>query len=137
MRTYGLNWAYERIRTLGEPMNIPFPTATAEPEEPVRRTPAQRAAEWRARQAEEAAELRRRADLDAAIVDCLVSELAEQAYANRAAGIEGPARVGAREILAAVLRRGGPVIQRQELARQLHARLAPNMPNPYGAPTSH
>ena len=133
LRTYGLNWAYERIRTLGEPVNIPIPTTAAETEEPPRRTPAQRAAEWRARREEEAAELRRRAALDTAIVDALLVELAERDDANRRAGIEGPARIGMREVIAAVLRRGEPVIPRQEMARQLHARLAPGRPNPYAA----
>ncbi len=115
-------------------MNIPIPP-TPEAEEPVRRTPAQRAAEWRAARAEEAAELRRRAALDAAIVDVLLAELAEQDYANRAAGIPGPAKIGMREIMAGVIRRGEPVIPRAEMARQLHARLAPGRPNPYAATT--
>lgn len=111
-----------------------MPTAPdASQEEPVRRTPAQRAADWRARRDEEAAELRRRAALDAAIVDCILSELAEQDHANRASGIEGTARIGLKEVMAAVIRRGEPVIPRKEMARQLHARLAPGRPNPYAA----
>ncbi len=114
-------------------MNIPMPTAAAETEEPVRRTPAQRAADWRARREEEAAALKRRAALDAAIVDALLVEMAERDDGNRRAGIEGPAKVGMREVMAAVIRRNAPAIPREETIRQLHARLAPGRPNPYDA----
>lgn len=136
--------AYERARTQGKPVNIPIPTADTDAEETPRQASAraaadraakaaQRAADWRARRAEEEADLKRRAALDASIVNALLVELAELDDANRRAGIEGPAKIGMREVMASVIRRGEPVIPRQEMARQLHARLAPGRPNPYAA----
>ena len=124
-------------------MNFAIPTA-AEPDETPRFTAAraaadraakaaQRAADWRARKAEEDAELRRKAELDAAIVDALILEMWDVDQANERAGLIVSAKVGLREIIQRVLNRGGPVIPRQEVARQLQARLAPNRPNPYGA----
>ena len=94
---------------------------------------AQRAADWRARKAEEDAELRRRAELDAAIVDALVLELWDVDQANERAGRTCTARVGIREVMQRVLKRGEPVLPRTEVARQLMARLAPNRPNPYAS----
>jgi hypothetical protein len=110
-----------------------MPSAVPEAEEPIRRTPAQRAAEWRAARAEEAAELRRRAALDAAIVDALLRELSDLDQANRLDGVEGPARITLKAVMASVVRRAAPVIPREEMLRQLQARLAPGQPNPYAA----
>lgn len=127
----------------GKPVNIPIPTAS-EPEETPRFTAAraaadraakaaQRAADWRARKAEEDAELRRKAELDAAIVDALIRELFDIDEANHRAGKTCTARVGIREVMQRVIKRGEPVLPRAEVVRQLQARLAPNRPNPYGA----
>lgn len=123
-------------------MNIPIPTTEPAPEETPRiaaaranadrqAKAAQRAADWRARKAEEDAEFRRRADLDAAIVDALILELWDVDQENERAGKAVIARVGIREVMQRVLKRGELVLPRQEVARQLQARLAPNRPNPY------
>lgn len=143
LRSYALSLRTNAYERRASPVNIPLPTS-AEPEGTPRQASAraaadraakaaQRAADWRARKEEEAAELRRRAALDAAIVDCLLVELAELDDANRKAGIEGPTKITLREVMAAVIRRQAPVLPRSEVIRQLHARLAPGRPNPFAA----
>ncbi|MCG5246911.1 hypothetical protein LPC10_17505 [Methylorubrum sp. B1-46] len=125
-------------------MNFAIPTAEPAPEETPRQAAAratadrlakaaQRAADWRAKKAEEDATFRKRAEIDAAIVDAFLLELWDVDQANERAGKAVTARVGIREVMQRVIKRGEPVLPRAEVVRQLQARLAPNRPNPYGA----
>lgn len=93
---------------------------------------ATRSADWRARRAEEEAEVRKKAARDAAIVDTLVTAAYVAEQVGKRTGTGGEPTFTIKDVLRICCDRIETIgMSRAEALRQLHARLAPGVACPF------